>query len=237
MPLLLAATALAVDRADTLTGRAAIGLPLVVFPVVAYLIGVVWLRPRIGRAYLPIAIAVPVLLLGAAYLADPWWARVALGAAIVLLALAVSLVLGHLSFLGAQLLLLTPGALHRPTFTDEQLDAIYAARGNKPPSVADVPSDVQLWFRLTAPGLGEPGGLLQQKVAEIFASNRPPFHKSFLRLDTTADELQLTLHRVTGTAPADTQLVGRLPIRLASRRASCRSASGTRRRRAGPPVP
>ena len=62
----------------------------------------------------------------------------------------------------------------------------------------DVPKNVLLWFRLTSPGLGEPGGLLQQKVAEIFSSDRPPFYKGFLRLDTTETELVITLHQVFG---------------------------------------
>ena len=51
-------------RADR---RAAVGLPLVIFAVAGYLIGVVWLRPRIGSAYLPVAIGVPVALRAARY--------------------------------------------------------------------------------------------------------------------------------------------------------------------------
>ena len=69
-----------------------------------------------------------------------------------------------------------------------------------------------LWFRLTSPDLGEPGGLLQQKVAEIFSSDRPPFHKGFLRLDTTDAELQITLHQVFGERPATTLPVGSIPL-------------------------
>ena len=67
-----------------------------------------------------------------------------------------------------------------------------------------------LWARLTAPDLGEPGGLLQQKVAEIFSSDRPPFYKSFLRLDTTEAELQITLHQAFGELPAHHVTVVRL---------------------------
>ena len=136
VPLLLIGTALAIVGADGPTSEAAVGLPLVIFTVAGYLIGVVWLRPRIGSAYLPVAIAVPVVLIGLAYAFDPWWARVALGTAIIVLALGVSVVLGHLAFLGAQLLLITPGALQRPSFTDQELETIFAARRPNPPAGA-----------------------------------------------------------------------------------------------------
>jgi len=199
--------------ADGATSEASVGLPLVVFSMAGYLIGVVWLRPRIGSAYLPVAIAVPVVLIGLAYTFDPWWARVALGTAVIVLALGVSVVFGHLAFLGAQLLLVTPGALRVPSFTDHELDTIFAARRAKPrPLVPDVPKNVLLWFRLTTPGLGEPGGLLQQKVAEIFSSDQPPFYKGFLRLDTTESELVITLHQVFGETPAATIPVATLPL-------------------------
>ncbi|HSU34256.1 MAG TPA: hypothetical protein VLJ88_01225 [Propionibacteriaceae bacterium] len=213
VPLLLLGTALAIWWADGETSAASVGLPLVIFSVAGYLIGVVWLRPRIGAAYLPVAIAVPVVLIGLAYAFDPWWARVALGTAVIVVALGASVVLGHLAFLGAQLLLVTPGALQMPRFTDQQLDTIFAARRAKPrPLVPDVPKNVLLWFRLTAPGLGEPGGLLQQKVAEIFSSDQPPFYKGFLRLDTTDTELLITLHQVFGDTPAATVPVATLPL-------------------------
>ena len=213
VPLLLSGTALAIWWADGPTSEAAVGLPLVLFTVAGYLIGVVWLRPRIGSAYLPVAILVPVALAALAYAFDPWWARVGLGTAIIVLALGVSVVLGHLAFLGAQLLLVTPGALQPPRFTDEEIEAIFAARRAKPrPLVPDVPKNVLLWFRLTSPGLGEPGGLLQQKVAEIFSSDQPPFYKGFLRLDTTETELSITLHQVFGETPATTIPVATLPL-------------------------
>jgi hypothetical protein len=190
----------------------AVGLPLVVFTVGSYLVWVVWLRARIGRAYVVLAIGLPLVLLVAGYLTNPWWARSALATAIVLVALGVSLALGHLAFLGAQLLVVTPGGLQRPTFTPAQIEAIFAARRERPARVPDLPANVLLWARLTAPDIGEPGGLLQQKVAEIYSSDRPPFHKSFLRLDTTDDELQITLHQAFGELPATTTVVGTVPF-------------------------
>ena len=73
---------------------------------------------------------------------------------------------------------------------------------------------------MTAPDLGEPGGLLQQKVAEIFSSDQPPFAKSFLRLDTTDQELGITLHQAYGDQPATTLPVGSV---LLDRRSAERS--------------
>ena len=213
IPLLLVALALLVSWAEGPMARAAVGLPLVVFTVGSYLVWVGWLRPRIGRAYVVFAIGVPAVLLVAGYLTNPWWARSALATTIVLLALGVSLTMGHLAFLGAQLLVLTRGGLRRPTFTPDQIEAIFAARRQRPAQVPEgIPANVLLWARLTSPGLGEPGGLLQQKVAEIFSSDRPPFYKSFLRMDTTDDHLQITLHQAFGELPATTTPVGSIPF-------------------------
>ena len=117
IPLLLAALAWAVACADGPTARVAVGLPLVVFTVGSYLVWVVWLRERIGRVYVSWPSECRSVLLITGYLTNPWWARSALATAIVLVALGVSLALGHLAFLGVQLLLLTPGGLQRPTFT------------------------------------------------------------------------------------------------------------------------
>ena len=183
-----------------------------VFTVGGYLVWVVWLRARIGRAYVVLAIGLPLVLLVAGYLTNPWWARSALATAIVLVALGVSLGLGHLAFLGAQLLVVTRGGLQRPTFTPAQIEAIFAARRERPARVPELPANVLLWARLTAPDIGEPGGLLQQKVAEIYSSDRPPFYKCFLRLDTTDDELEITLHQAFGELPATTTAVGTVPF-------------------------
>ena len=213
IPLLLGALAWVIAWAGEPTARVAVGLPLVVFTVGSYLVWVVWLRPRIGRAYVGLAIGVPAVLVVAGYLTNPWWARSALATAIVLVALGMSIVMGHLAFLGVQLLVVTPGGLQRPTFTPPQIEAILAGRRERPAKVPDgVPANVLLWARLTAPGLGEPGGLLQQKVAEIFSSDRPPFYKSFLRVDTTDERLQITLHQAFGELPATTTVVGSVPL-------------------------
>ena len=65
-----------------------------------------------------------------------------------------------------------------------------------------MPANALLWARLTSPGLGEPGGPLQRRIAEIYSRDEPPFYKGFLRLDTTSDEVTITLHEVFGNLPA-----------------------------------
>ena len=57
IPLLVVALALVVAWPRTgRSARVAVGLPLVVFTVGGYLVWVVWLRARIGRAYVVLAI-------------------------------------------------------------------------------------------------------------------------------------------------------------------------------------
>ncbi len=160
------------------------------------------LRQRLPRAYLPISLLVIAALAAAAYLYGGWPARVALGTTIILLAFGISITLGHLAFLDAYALLITPGGLDTPSFTPEQIEEIFRARRQTPPRLPDVPANALLWARLTSPGLGEPGGPLQRRIAEIYSRDEPPFYKGFLRLDTTSDEVTITLHEVFGNLPA-----------------------------------
>ena len=61
----------------------------------------------------------------AAYLYGGWPARVALGTTIILLAFGISITLGHLAFLDAYALLITPGGLSTPSFTPDQIEEIF----------------------------------------------------------------------------------------------------------------
>ena len=148
IPLLVAALAWVVAWADGPTARVAVGLPLVVFTVGSYLVWVVWLRARIGRAYVVFAIGLPAVLLVAGYLTNPWWARSALATAIVLVALGVSLALGHLAFLGAQLLVVTPGGLQRPSSPPLR------SRPSSPPGGNDRRVDPRTYRRMPCSGPG-----------------------------------------------------------------------------------
>ena len=215
IPLLLVAVAVVIEAADSATARGATGLSIVVVVLAGFVLAVERLRQRLSSAYLPITLLMIATLVTAAYLYGGWPARVALGTTIMLLAVGISVAFGNLAFLDAYALLITPGGLNPPSFTPEQLDEILRARSSTPPHVPDVPANVLLWARLTSPGLGEPGGLLQRRIAEIYSRDEPPFYKGFLRFDTTSDEVSITLHQVFGNSPSTAVPVAAL--RLAPR--------------------
>ena len=212
IPLLLLAVAVTIGYAESAAARGATGLSLVVIVLAGLVLAIERLRQRLPRAYLPIALLVIAALAGAAYLYGGWPARVALGTTVILLASGISITLGHLAFLDAYALLITPGGLDTPSFTPEQIEEIFRARLETPPRLPDVPANALLWARLTSPGLGEPGGLLQRRIAEIYSRDEPPFYKGFLRFDTTSDEVTITLHEVFGNLPATAVPVARLRL-------------------------
>ena len=212
IPLLLLAVAVAIVYADSSAARGATGLSLVLIALAGLVLGIERLRQRLPRAYLPITLLVIAALAAAAYLYGGWPARVALGTTIILLAFGISITLGHLAFLDAYALLITPGGLGTPSFTPDQIEEIFRARRQTPPRLPDVPANALLWARLTSPGLGEPGGPLQRRIAEIYSRDEPPFYKGFLRLDTTPDEVTITLHEVFGNLPATAVPVAKLRL-------------------------
>ena len=212
IPLLLLAVAVAIVYADSSAARGATGLSLVVIALAGLVLAIERLRQRLPRAYLPISLVLIAALAAAAYLYGGWPARVALGTTIILLAFGISITLGHLAFLDAYALLITPGGLDTPSFTPEQIEEIFRARRQTPPRLPDVPANALLWARLTSPGLGEPGGPLQRRIAEIYSRDEPPFYKGFLRLDTTPDEVTITLHEVFGNLPATAAPVAKLRL-------------------------
>lgn len=93
----------------------------------------------------------------------------------------------------------------------------FVAREGRPPERPNpkiVPTHVQRWARMTSPSLGEPGGILQKEVSEIFSFDQPAFYKHFLRLTTHRSgdlgRLDIFLHRVSGTAHSTEELVVRI---------------------------
>jgi hypothetical protein len=212
IPLLLLAVAISIGWAESPAARGAIGLSIVVLVTACLVLAIERLRQWLPRAYLPITLLAIAALVGAAYLYGGWPARIALGTTIIVLAFGISIVLGHLAFLDACALLITPGGLDHPSFTAEQIDEIFQARQETPPRLPDVPPNVLLWARLTSPGLGEPGGLLQRRVAEIYSRDEPPFYKGFLRFNATREEVTITLHKVFGNDPSSAQTVATLQL-------------------------
>ena len=114
IPLLLLAVAVTIVYADSSAARGATGLSLVLIALAGLVLAIERLRQRLPRAYLPITLLVIAALAAAAYLYGGWPARVALGTTIILLAFGISITLGHLAFLDAYALLITPGGLDTP---------------------------------------------------------------------------------------------------------------------------
>lgn len=148
-----------------------------------------------------------------------WVVAYGVGAATLLLAVALIASVGHLSFLGAYWLIIDRRTLAAPRFSDEQIAELFRVRSAYPPQRPNptiVPRHVLRWARLTSPGLGEPGGILQKEVSEIFSSDEPPFYKGFLRFVTgrTGDRrtLKIFLHHVYGVRETDNVQVAELSL-------------------------
>ena len=217
-PLILIGLVLWIVLAESPVTRTASGIAFVTVPIVGYLLFVAWLRQRQPKSYLYAVLiilvaAMTALLIG--YRAELWIVRTGLGTAIVMVALGTSVLIGHLFFLGAQFLL-GPAGRQEPRFTDDEITEIFRARRERPPRLpVGVPEHVVRWAQLAAPGLGEAGGVLQKGVSEIYSSDVPPFYKGFLRLDTTPDQLTITLHQVFGKLASTSVDVATIDLRRA----------------------
>lgn len=195
--------------------EAAAALPIVVASVVSVVLFTDLLRRFLPRGYgwvvlgSSIAAAVLILLIGGRFVAA------GLAGAVILLAVLVSVVLAHLVFLGAHGVIFDFAAHRgRIDFTPAELAEIFAAKTQRPrPRVPNVSPRTRRLARLTYPGLGEPGGPLQTGVAEIYSTDDPPFFKGFLAFRSTADRLQVTLHKVFGDRPGEQQMVADVRLR------------------------
>jgi Calcineurin-like phosphoesterase len=115
---------------------------------------------------------------------------------VVLSATAFSVVIAHLTFLGAFWLVRDRDHEGEPNqFTEAEAQQVIDWRhGGERPTSAAVARRAMIVF----PGLFHPHGPLQNAVSEIFDSDKPPFYKNFLVLDSRADLLTITTYLVTG---------------------------------------
>jgi hypothetical protein len=122
--------------------------------------------------------------------------RAAAAGLVVLVATSVSVVIAHLTFLGAFWLVWDRDERGEPIqFTEaEAQDVIDWRHGGTRPGSEAVARRAMIVF----PGLFHPHGPLQDAVSEIFDSDKPPFYKNFLVLDSRADRLTVTTYLVTG---------------------------------------
>jgi hypothetical protein len=115
---------------------------------------------------------------------------------VVVSATLFSVVISHLTFLGAFWLVWDRDERGEPhLFTEAEAHQVIDWRhgGNRPDSEA-----VARRAMIVFPGLFHPHGPLQDAVSEIFDSDKPPFYKNFLVLDSRADRLKITTRLVTG---------------------------------------
>jgi len=122
--------------------------------------------------------------------------RAATAGLVLLAATLFSVVIAHLTFLGAFWLVWDRDEAGEPIqFTEAEAQAVIDWRhGGTRPSSEPVARRAMIVF----PGLFHPHGPLQTAVSEIFDSDRPPFYKNFLVLDSHADRLTITTYLVTG---------------------------------------
>jgi hypothetical protein len=160
-----------------------------------------------------------VVLLGAALAVawtlgahETWVPQAVASCAVVLVATAISIAFAHLFFIGAPTML-ADWRTHRDVEQFTAYDLEEAKAADKPPSEAQQVLDwrkkeptrdrphwrVRLRANIVFPGANRPSGPLQQKVAEVFDSDDPPFAKHFLVITSTEHQLTIRMRPVTGT--------------------------------------
>jgi hypothetical protein len=147
---------------------------------------------------------------------DTWATEAAVAAAALLSLLVIGVAVAHLSFLGAFTLVWRGDARCKELTVDEARDALpwRDASGTKPKDAR-----VRTIVDLVHPGTNNPRGPLQSKVSEVFDNDKPPFHKSFLRLDVENGKLVVRCFGVTGDEkkPEDVEVVDTVEIPLPPR--------------------
>lgn len=161
-------------------------------------------RRTFGRTrYKGVLVLIGVLIVGVLKLSgvlDSSAPKAAAAGLVVLVAALLSVVIAHLTFLGAFWLVWDRDAQGEPIqFTEaEAQDVIDWRHGGTRPTSKAVARRAMVVF----PGLFHPHGPLQDAVSEIFDSDKPPFYKNFLLLDSRADRLTITTYLVTGIEDA-----------------------------------
>jgi MFS family permease len=229
--------------------RAAFALPALIVVIVLGLFVGDWVRREHELLYMPLVVvvvlALGVLLLGAAVpglldvpgfeapgqLANglgTWWPVVAVGAALcAVIAVGASLLLAHLIFLGAYVLITDPGAWVSPRYrpgapthydfiSEAAATAIIEAEqeqiGGQPAVVDGVDRRTRRRAQITFRGLNPPFGPIQKFVSEIYSRDEPPFFKHFLEFETSPTEVVVKIHRVRGDQPVEIEEVARIGL-------------------------
>jgi hypothetical protein len=133
---------------------------------------------------------------------ETWVPRAVAAGAVVLIAMSIGIALAHLFFIGVPTMLVDCSThREREQFNASEADQVLRWRETEP-SRANRPGwRVRLRANIVFPGENRPHGPLQQKVAEVFDSDEPPFAKNFLVITTTERELTIRMRPVTGDEP------------------------------------
>jgi hypothetical protein len=120
----------------------------------------------------------------------------------VLIATSIGVALAHLFFIGVPTMLVDCTThREREQFTASQADKVLRWRETEPSRTHRPGWWVRQRANIVFPGEHRPHGPLQQKVAEVFDSDEPPFAKNFLGITTTENELTIRMRPVTGKEP------------------------------------
>ncbi len=161
-------------------------------------------------------------LAGVIWLADLWlgWVvRSAVASVVVIVLALMTLVIAHLTYLGAYVLLVDPWA-HRDgaeQLTAEQAREFLDWRVDTSRR-SPLPALPQRRAKIVFPPTDNPNGPIQRKVSEIFDSDDPPFWKNFLVLRTRPGKLVVDVHIVhgSGTVAEDARVKQTIVIPLIS---------------------
>jgi hypothetical protein len=217
---LTAATAVIWIAAETSSdaGRVAALCLAAMLSLPAFVFGVDALRRRFGRRFPPLAL---LFVAGAVALCQwrdvdvlpGWMWRGVAATVIIAFVTLLGIVIVHLVFLGAHTMAWHCGS-HREVsqLTDEQAADILAWRA---PGPSQKPDPKARWVaNIVFPGSTNPHGPIQRFVAEIFDSDKPPFFKHFLVLESTDECLSVAPQAVTGCDDSKTKDSGLAPFKI-----------------------
>ena len=175
-------------------------LALAAAGAVALVTALTWLRKPLGSARykldVALLVAAALALLWEFDVPDTWVPQAVVAGAVVLVLVLTGIALIHLVFLGAWTMLVD-SETHRDEeqFTREDAEKVIDWRARK--GAARPESGVlRRKANIVFPGAGRPHGPLQEKVAEIYDVDDPPFYKNFLVLRTTEAALEIDAHLV-----------------------------------------
>ncbi|SDK48979.1 Calcineurin-like phosphoesterase [Nocardioides sp. YR527] len=248
-PVTLVLWAWAAGALDSDWMRAAFALPTLITVTAIGLLVIDWVRREHELLYAPLMIvavlALGGFLLGAAEpglldvlgfedpgrLADDlrtWWPAVAVGGALfTVVAVGAAVLLAHLVFVGAYLLIADPKAWVSPRYrpggptpfdfiseadATSIIEAEQEEMGGEPAVVEGVDRRTRRRAQIAFPGLNPPFGPIQRFVSEIYSLDEPPFFKHFLEFETSPTEVVVNIHRVRGDQPVEIEEVARISL-------------------------